>query len=234
MDNNPLLLLVEDERSIRNFLKASLSTQGYRFIEVESGKDGLSLAASHVPDLVLLDLGLPDMDGLAVIRELRTWSQMPVIVISARGQERDKVAALDAGADDYLTKPFGVGELLARIRVALRNRARLPSRAGTEDPAAFTAGDLRVDFEARRVFLGDQEIHLTPIEYKLMTAMTKNAGKVLTHNFLLREVWGPGSGDQNHYVRIYMAGLRRKLERDPARPRYIFTEVGVGYRLADE
>ncbi len=234
MADKPLFLVVEDDRSIRNILKAVLSTQGYGFVEAETGREALSLAASHVPDLVILDLGLPDMDGLGVIQGLRAWSQVPIIVISARGQERDKIAALDAGADDYLSKPFGMGELLARIRVSLRNRARLPAWDGAPTAASFRVGDLKVDFEARRVFLGEEEVHLTPIEYKLMTVMARNAGKVLTHNYLLREVWGPGSGDQNHYVRIYMAGLRRKLERDQTRPRYIFTEVGVGYRLADE
>ncbi len=234
MADKPLFLVVEDDRSIRNILKAVLSTQGYGFVEAETGREALSLAASHVPDLVILDLGLPDMDGLGVIQGLRAWSQVPIIVISARGQERDKIAALDAGADDYLSKPFGMGELLARIRVSLRNRARLPAWDGAPTAASFRVGDLKVDFEARRVFLGEEEVHLTPIEYTLMTVMARNAGKVLTHNYLLREVWGPGSGDQNHYVRIYMAGLRRKLERDQTRPRYIFTEVGVGYRLADE
>ncbi len=233
MDNSPLLLLIEDEKPIRNFLKASLSTQGYRLLEVETGREGVAMAASHVPDLILLDLGLPDMDGLIAIKEIRSWSAIPIIVISARGQERDKVAALDAGADDYLTKPFGTGELLARIRVAMRHGAAIPAKTAQE-VNVFEVGDLRVDLEARRVFLGEEEIHLTPIEYKLLVVMAKHSGKVLTHNFLLREVWGPGSGDQNHYVRIYMAGLRRKIEKEPAKPRYIFTEVGVGYRLADE
>lgn len=234
MANKAHLLLVEDEKSIRNLIKAVCATQGYGLIEAETGREALSLAASHVPDLILLDLGLPDMEGLEVIHSIRSWSQAPIIVVSARGQERDKVDALDAGADDYLTKPFGVGELLARIRVALRNRARLPLGEAWRSTSSYTVGELRVDLEARRVFLGALEVHLTPIEYKLLTVMVKNAGKVLTHNFLLREVWGPGSGEQKHYVRIYMAGLRRKLEKDPARPRYIFTEVGVGYRLADE
>ena len=185
------------------------------------------------PDLILLDMGLPDMDGLQAIKDIRGWSSVPIIVISARGQERDKVAALDAGADDYLTKPFGTGELLARIRVAMRHGAQLPAKT-VLDGKSFKVGDLSVDLEARRVFLGEEEVHLTPIEYKLLIVMVKNSGKVLTHNYLLREVWGPGSGDQNHYVRIYMAGLRRKIEKDPAKPRYIFTEVGVGYRLAEE
>jgi len=232
MDNAPLILIIEDERHIRNFLRSALKTQSYRVLEAEKGREGLSLAASYVPDVVLLDLGLPDMDGIEVIKELRVWFTAPILILSARGQERDKIAALDAGADDYLTKPFGVGELLARIRVALRNRARREVAEG--GGTVFTVGGLKVDLEARRVFVDDQEVHLTPIEFKLLTVLVKNAGKVVTHMHLLREVWGPASVDQLHYVRIYMAGLRKKLEKDPARPRYLLTEVGVGYRLADE
>jgi two-component system KDP operon response regulator KdpE len=233
MDNAPLILIIEDERPIRNFLRSALATQSYRVLETERGRDGLALAASHVPDVILLDLGLPDRDGLEVIKELRAWFTGPILILSAREQERDKIAALDAGADDYLTKPFGVGELLARIRVALRKQARTAKEGGKE-VTVFTVGGLKVDLEARRVFIDGEEIHLTPIEYKLLTVLVKNAGKVLTHSHLLREVWGPGNADQLHYVRIYMAGLRKKLEKDPARPRYLFTEVGVGYRLADE
>jgi len=232
MDHAPLILIIEDERHIRNFLRSALKTQSYRVLEAEKGREGLSLAASYVPDVVLLDLGLPDMDGIEVIKELRVWFTAPILILSARGQERDKIAALDAGADDYLTKPFGVGELLARIRVALRNRARREATEG--GGTVFTVGGLKVDLEARRVFVDDEEVHLTPIEFKLLTVLVKNAGKVVTHMHLLREVWGPASGDQLHYVRIYMAGLRKKLEKDPARPRYLLTEVGVGYRLADE
>ncbi len=232
MGNEPLILVIEDERPIRNFLKSALQTQSYRVIEAEKGREGLSLAASHVPDVVLLDLGLPDMDGIEVIKELRAWFAAPILILSARGQERDKIAALDAGADDYLTKPFGVGELLARIRVALRNRVR--REMGEGEGTVFSVGGLKVDLEARRVFVDGEEVHLTPIEFKLLAVLVKNAGKVVTHMHLLREVWGPASADQFHYVRIYMAGLRKKLEKDPARPRYLLTEVGVGYRLADE
>ncbi len=232
MGNEPLILVIEDERPIRNFLKSALQTQSYRVLEAEKGREGLSLAASHVPDIVLLDLGLPDMDGIEVIKELRAWFSPPILILSARGQERDKIAALDAGADDYLTKPFGVGELLARIRVALRNRVRreMNEAGGT----VFSVGGLKVDLESRRVFVEGEEVHLTPIEFKLLAVLVKNAGKVVTHMHLLREVWGPASADQLHYVRIYMAGLRKKLEKDSARPRYLLTEVGVGYRLADE
>ncbi len=228
----PLVLVIEDDRQIRRFLKASLATQAYRLVETDKGREGLSLAASHVPDVVVLDLGLPDMDGTEVIRELRKWTAVHVIIISARGQERDKIAALDAGADDYLTKPFGVGELLARIRVALRRSAERPGPQ--EETGTLRVGDLEVDLEAHRTFLAGKDLHLTPIEYRLLTVLMRNAGKVLTHTYLLSEVWGPGRADQSHYVRIYMAGLRRKIERDPARSRYIFTEIGVGYRFADE
>ena len=173
------------------------------------------------------------MDGLEVIRNLRTWSQVPIVVVSARGQEKDKVAALDVGADDYLTKPFSVGELLARIRVAMRHAARIAAGGGAE-ATQFTVADLKVDLAARRIFLADKEVHLTPLEYRLMGILTHHAGKVLTHRFLLEKVWGPPYVEETHYLRVYMANLRRKLEADPARPRYLLTEQGVGYRLADE
>ncbi len=216
MGNEPLILIIEDERPIRNFLRSALQTQSYRVLEAEKGREGLSLAASHVPDVVLLDLGLPDMDGIEVIKELRAWFEAPILILSARGQERDKIAALDAGADDYLTKPFGVGELLARIRVALRNRVRKEMEKAGE--TVFSVGGLKVDLEARRVFVEGEEVHLTPIEFKLLAVLVKNAGKVVTHMHLLREVWGPASADQLHYVRIYMAGLRKKLERTQPGP----------------
>lgn len=229
-ENRPLVLIVEDELPIRRFLRAALANEDYRFNEAESGEEGLRSAIAQPPDLVVLDLGLPDIDGLAVIARLREWSAVPIIVLSARGQERDKVAALDAGADDYLTKPFGVGELLARIRVALRHAARTGESEGT----TFQVGELRIDLAARRVFLGEREVHLTPLEYRLLVTLAKNSGKVLTHRYLLKEVWGPGQAAETHYLRVYMAGLRRKIEADPARPRYLLTEQGVGYRLADQ
>ncbi len=229
---HPLILVIEDEARIVNFLRASLTSQGYRLVEATDGQSGVSLAASHVPDLVVLDLGLPDMDGVHVLEQIRGFSSAPVIVVSARGRERDKIGALDAGADDYLTKPFGVGELLARIRVALRHSARSRGETGQAEES-FQIGELRVDLERREVFLGDRQLHLTPIEYRLLTCLVRNAGKVLTHNFLLREVWGPGSSERSEYLRVYMAGLRRKIEADPTNPRYILTEVGVGYRLQD-
>lgn len=230
-DSGPTLLIVEDEAAIRRFLRASLPDAGYRLLEAETGAQGLRLAVNQPPDLVILDLGLPDMDGLEVIRRLREWTTLPILVLSARDQEQQKVAALDAGADDYLTKPFGVGELLARLRVALRHSQRVNS--GRDEPT-FSVGDLRIDLATRRVFVRDTEVHLTPLEYKLLTTMAQHAGKVLTHRFLLKEVWGPSDVHETHYLRVFMAGLRRKIEADSAQPRYLLTEQGVGYRLAIE
>jgi two-component system KDP operon response regulator KdpE len=227
----PLVLLIEDEPQMRRFLRAALGAQDYRLVEATTARDGLAQAASRNPDVILLDLGLPDRDGLEVARELREWSATPIIVLSARGREQDKVAALDLGADDYLTKPFGVEELLARIRVALRHAA-LP--AGAPPEPVFQAGDVRVDLVRREVRRGDQEVHLTPTEYKLLTLLIRHAGKVLTHRQLLKDVWGANYADQSHYVRVYMAQLRQKLEADPARPRLLVTEPGVGYRLKAE
>jgi two-component system KDP operon response regulator KdpE len=231
--DSPLILVIEDELSIRRFLRASLSGEGYRLAEAETGQQGLSMSAAQPPDLIILDLGLPDMDGLQIIDELRRWSQVPIIILSARGQEKDKVIALDHGADDYLSKPFGMGELLARIRVALRHQARLSGQpAGSA--TRFSVGDLTVDLEARRVLIRGQEVHFTPLEYRLLTTFVQYAGKVLTHRFLLQEVWGPGHTEETHYLRVFTANLRRKLEVDPTRPRYLLTEQGVGYRLAAE
>lgn len=224
----PTLLLIEDEPQVRRFLRATLQAHDYRLLEAETGEDGLRQAAAHTPDLVLLDLGLPDLDGLAVTRRLREWSTMPIVVLSARGQETDKVEALDAGADDYLTKPFGTGELLARIRVALRHRAAATTPEGE---AVFSAGDLRIDFGARQVFVRDVETHLTPTEYKLLSLLVKHAGRVVTQRQILREVWGPNAQSQTHYLRVYMAQLRHKIEATPARPRHLVTEAGVGYRF---
>jgi two-component system KDP operon response regulator KdpE len=223
-----LILLIEDEPQMRRFLRITLQTQGYRLVEAETGSDGLLQAAARNPDVVLLDLGLPDLDGLAVTERLREWTQTPIIVISAREQEQDKVKALDAGADDYLTKPFSAGELMARIRVALRHAVR--QRSGQSEPV-FTVQNLRVDLGQRQVFLGDQEVHLTPIEYKLLTVMIRHAGKVITHRQLLLEVWGPAHVEEVQYLRVYMTQLRHKLETDPARPKFFLNEPGVGYRL---
>jgi two-component system KDP operon response regulator KdpE len=226
-----VVLVVDDEPQVMRFLRATLAAHGYRVVEAGTGQQALVDAATRVPDIVLLDLGLPDLDGVEVTRRLREWTAIPIIVLSARGQERDKIEALDAGADDYLTKPFGVGELLARMRVALRNAARVGQGAG--EPV-FEAGDLRVDLAARRVHVGGEEVHLTRTQFNLLAALVKNAGKVMTHRQLLREVWGPGTTGQSHYVRVYMGQLRHKLEKDPARPRYLETETGVGYRLRGE
>ena len=224
----PLVLVVEDETQVMRFLRATLAAHGYRLAEAITGQQALLEATTRPPDLILLDLGLPDIDGVDVTRRLREWSTTPIIVLSARGREGDKIQALDAGADDYLTKPFGAGELLARMRVALRNAARASAGVGE---AVFRTGDLAVDLGARRVSLAGREIHLTPTQYKLLTTLVKNAGKVVTHRQLLREVWGPGAVEQSHYLRVYMGQLRHKLEEDPARPRYLETETGVGYRL---
>jgi len=230
-DPGPLVLVVEDEAQMRRFIRVSLLNHGYRVVEAERGQLALDLATSHNPDVVLLDLGLPDIDGLAVTEGLRIWTHVPIIVLSARGQEDDKIRALDAGADDYITKPFSMPELLARMRVALRHWARGGQDSGS---TVLAIGDLRVDLVARLVFLGAEEIHLTPHEYKLLVVLMKNAGKVLTHQLLLREVWGPNHANDTQYLRVYMGQLRQKLEKDPAQPRYLITEPGVGYRLRAE
>jgi two-component system KDP operon response regulator KdpE len=225
----PVVVLIEDEPEIRRFLRASLTGHGYRLFEAVTGAGGLTEAAARQPDVVVLDLGLPDMDGLEVIRELRAWSGVPIIVLSARGQEQDKIAALDAGADDYVGKPFGVGELLARLRVSLRHADRTVREAG--EPV-FVSGDLEVSPGERRVRVAGKDVHLTPIEYRLLATMVRHAGKVVTQRQLLREVWGPTHEERAHYLHVYMAQLRRKIEPDPARPRHLLTESGVGYRLA--
>lgn len=226
---SPRILIIEDEPQIRRFLRATLAAHGYQALEASSAEQGLRDAARYLPDLVILDLGLPDADGLEVTHRLREWSSVPIIVLSARGQEQDKVAALDQGADDYLTKPFGMGELLARIRVALRHATQ--AQASTHP--VFEVDGLQVDLAARRVWLHGREIHLTPIEYKLLAVLVRYAGKVVTHRQLLREVWGPAYEQETHYVRVYMAQLRQKLEDDSARPTYLITEPGVGYRMRE-
>ncbi len=223
------VLIIEDEQPIRRFLRASLANEGYRISEATSGQDGLKMAAAQPPDLIILDLGLPDLDGQDVLTRLREWYSSPIIILSARDQESQKITALDQGADDYVTKPFGMGELLARMRTALRHSHRV----GPEE-TTVAVGDIRVDLAARLVYRKNLEVHLTPLEYKLLVTLLKHAGKVLTHRFLLREVWGPQDSRENHYLRVFVASLRRKLEDDPARPRYILTEQGVGYRLQTE
>lgn len=224
----PAILVVEDEPQVQRFLRAGLDAQGYSVVEAATGADALRVAVQYVPELILLDLGLPDMDGLEVLKRVRAWSRVPVIVLSARGQERAKVEALDAGADDYLTKPFGFAELLARVRVALRHAART---AQTQDERVFASGGLSIDLVDRRVRLGERDVHLTPIEFKLLAVLARHAGRVVTHKQLLEEVWGPQCADDSHYLRVYMTHLRRKLERGPGEQRVFETEAGVGYRL---
>jgi two-component system KDP operon response regulator KdpE len=230
MTATPLILIVEDELALRRLLRATLVDESCRLVEAETGQQALRLAAQQPPDLVILDLGLPDMDGQEVLIQLREWLAAPILVLSARDQEKQKIDALDHGADDYLTKPFSAGELMARIRVALRHAAR----TGAQDTPVFVVGELRVDLGARRVTVKGEEIHLTPLEYKLLTTLVRYAGKVLTHRVLLKEVWGPQHVHENHYLRVFMAGLRRKIEEDASQPRYLLTEPGVGYRLASE
>jgi two-component system KDP operon response regulator KdpE len=224
----PIVLLVEDEPEVRRFLRAALTSRGYRLLEATTILEAQQLATSHVPDLFLLDLGLPDGDGVELARSLRGWTRAPIVVLSARGKEEDKVRALDAGADDYLTKPFGVNELLARMRVALRHA----QPAASEEPV-LAVGSLRIDLARREITVEGREVRLTPIEFKLLVLLARNAGKVLTHGHILHELWGPRS-TQAHVVRVHMAELRRKIELDPARPRLLLTEVGVGYRLRDD
>lgn len=224
--SKPRVLLIEDEEPIRRFLNAALASDNYDVVEAATGAKGMRLAADSPPDIVILDLGLPDVDGKTVLAKLREWSGVPVVILSARDQEREKVAALDAGADDYVVKPFAIGELLARMRVALRHHG-----AGRTIESVITVGDCQVAFGLRKVFVGNKEVHLTPLEFKLVSLFARNVGRVLTHRVLLREVWGPGNAHEVHYLRVFVAGLRRKLERDPTRPQLLLTEQGVGYRF---
>ena len=230
-DPKPLVVLIEDEPQMRKFLLAALEPEGYHVVAVGTAREGMAQITGRNPDLVLLDLGLPDADGLDVTTSLREWSQVPVIVLSARARDLDKVGALDAGADDYLTKPFTVPELLARMRVALRHAAQ---REGGADEPEFAVGDLRVDLARRQVFVRGEVVHLTPTEYKLLIVMIRHAGRVLTHRQLLTEVWGINAIQHPHYLRVYMGQLRQKIELEPARPQYLLTELGVGYRLRGE
>jgi two-component system, OmpR family, KDP operon response regulator KdpE len=225
---DPVVVVIEDDRSIRRFLRTGLTTQGFTLFEADTGKQGIIETQVRKPDLVILDLGLPDMDGVEVIKAVRSWSSVPVIILSARSQEQAKIDALDAGADDYLTKPFGFGELLARMRVALRHAV---PQSITDHNGVFSSGDLEVDFARRIVSIGEEEIHLTPIQYRLLTVLIKHAGKVLTHQQILKEVWGPSNQENHHYLRIYMSQLRQKIETDPNQPRHLLTESGVGYRF---
>ena len=226
----PVAVVIEDEPQIRRFVRAALEAEGWQVFEADTARRGLTEAGTRKPDLLVLDLGLPDGDGLDVIRDVRGWSAVPIVVLSARVDEADKIAALDAGADDYLTKPFGVGELLARVRANLR-RPRAAGADGAPEEPVFSFGEVQVDRQARLVRRGGVEVHLTPIEYRLLNVLASHAGRVLTHRQLLREVWGPSHAEQNHYLRIYMGHLRQKLEADPAQPAHLLTETGVGYRL---
>jgi two-component system KDP operon response regulator KdpE len=227
----PVALIVEDEPSIRRFVRMALEAEGWQVHETETVRQGLVDAGTRRPDLVILDLGLPDDDGINYLRDLRAWSGVPVIVLSARTSEADKIAALDAGADDYLSKPFGVGELMARVRVALRRSQSAAVAAGAPAQTLFRFGAVEVDLAARRVLRAGAPVHLTPIEYRLLTHLIANAGKVLTHRQLLKAVWGPSHVEDNHYLRVYMGQLRQKLEELPAQPRHLLTETAVGYRL---
>ena len=226
--SDPVIIVVEDDSAIRRFLRTSLSPHGFNVYDTDSGKQGIVEVSIRKPDLLILDLGLPDIDGVEVIKAVRTWSTLPIIILSARDHEQQKIDALDAGADDYLTKPFGFGELLARIRVALRHSLGSLERSQSE---VFTTANLRVDLLNRVVSIDDQEVHLTPIQYRLLTVLVKNAGKVMTQQQILKEVWGPSYQENAHYLRIYMSQLRQKLEADPTQPKLLLTESGVGYRL---
>jgi two-component system KDP operon response regulator KdpE len=231
MSQEATIVLIEDESEIRRFLRTTLPSHGFRIYEATTAQEGLIEIKTRNPDIILLDLGLPDMDGTEVIRQVREWTPTPIIVLSAREQEQQKVAALDLGADDYVTKPFGINELLARMRTALRHAARPDAE---EADSSFTFGKVRVELGRRQVFVGDKEVHLTQIEYKLLTTLIRHADKVVTHRQLLKEVWGPLHVEEGHYLRVYMRQLRNKLETTPANPKYLVTELGVGYRLRTE
>lgn len=224
-DSGLRVLVVDDETAIRRFLRAALTAHNFEIFEAATGQEALSGVIEYRPDMLILDLGLPDIDGIQVTRQLREWSQIPIIILSVREHEQDKIAALDAGADDYLTKPFGIGELLARIRVAIRHGTTV------NDSPVFTSGELKVDFARRSVSLRGQDVQLTPTEYDLLRVLVTHAGKVLTHHQLLRQVWGVGYENETHMLRVNISNLRRKIESDPTRPRYVLTEPGVGYRL---
>ncbi len=232
MNNKLLVLLVEDGNAISNFISTILTSNDYSVVKAEKGNDAITLAASHCPDLILLDLGLPDIDGIEVLKNIRTWNNVPIIVVSARGHEREKVEALDAGADDYITKPFGTSELLARIRTAVRHSQK-GIHESDQEAKKMCIGNLCIDYEKRIVKVKEKEVHLTPTEYKIIVLLSKNVGKVLTHDYIVKEIWGPYI-NENQALRVNMANIRRKIEENLAEPKYIVTEVGVGYRMVDE
>ena len=227
------ILIVEDEKRIVNFMSAVLSANQYDTVFATTGREACSMISSHCPDLIILDMGLPDMDGMEIIRSVRSWTQLPIVVVSARSHERDKVEALDAGADDYITKPFGTNELLARIRTALRHTRSRAVGDVSQGKSLFVAGDLTIDYNRRQVQLEGRTIHLTQNEYRVVSLLGANAGKVLTYDFILKELWGPAARGDNQALRVHMANIRRKLEENPAEPKYIYTEVGVGYRMVE-
>jgi two-component system, OmpR family, KDP operon response regulator KdpE len=229
--DRPLVYIIEDEPGIRRFLRASLEQEGYRLVEAVTGRQALTMIRSRPPDVIILDLGLPDIDGMEIIDFVRSWSKLPIVVLSARTKDRDKVEALDRGADDYLTKPFSVSELHARLRVALRHSAMMASPDGQE---TFETGPLRVELATRHVYVSGEEVHLTPVEYRLLETLIANAGRVLTHRYLREEVWGPYRAGSVHHLRVHMGNLRRKIESDPARPQLLRTEQGIGYRMSLE
>jgi two-component system KDP operon response regulator KdpE len=227
------ILVVEDEKSISRFISATLNSNGYEAVQARTGEEAMSMISSHCPDVVILDLGLPDMDGLDILKNIRTWSSLPVVVVSARDHEQDKVKALDAGADDYLTKPFGTGELLARVRTAIRHTRTVSGNDEIAREGTYTVGDLTVDYNKHQALVRGENARLTFSEFRIVALLGKHAGKVLTYDFIIRELWGPRAGDDNQILRVNMANIRRKIEKNPAEPEYFFTEVGVGYRLAE-
>lgn len=233
MDIKDRVLVIEDDKSIRNFFRTVLEANNYDVLIATTGAEGYSMVTSQCPDVVILDLGLPDMDGMSILKNVRQWSSMPVLVVSARTHEKDKVTALDAGADDYITKPFGTSELLARVRTAIRHARATVLAAEGMQTGQFRAGDLLIDYDKHRVYVGDRDVNLTQNEYKIVSLLGKYAGKVLTYDFIIKEIWGPNMQNDNRILRVNMANIRRKMENNPAQPQYIFTEVGVGYRIVD-
>ena len=227
------ILVVEDEKSIAHFISTVLTSNGYEAMQAASGTEALSMISSHCPDLIILDLGLPDMDGLEILRQLRSWSSLPVVVVSARSHERDKVDALDLGADDYLTKPFGTDELLARVRTAIRHTRTASGNDEIAQKGTYTVGDLTIDYNKHQALVRGENVKLTLSEFRIVALLAKHAGKVLTYDFIIKELWGPRAGGDNQILRVNMANIRRKIEENPASPRYLFTEVGVGYRMAE-
>ena len=228
------ILIIEDEKSISHFISTVLNNNGYESMQARSGSEALSMISSHCPDLIILDLGLPDMDGLEILRQLREWSSLPVVVVSARSHEKDKVTALDLGADDYLTKPFGTAELLARVRTAIRHTRTASGNDEIAQKGTYTVGDLTIDYNKHQALVRGENVKLTLSEFRIVALLGKHAGKVLTYDFIIKELWGPRAGGDNQILRVNMANIRRKIEKNPAEPEYLFTEVGVGYRLAED